>query len=55
MKVAQATCGQNLANQVSVFPVDVDQLPKDGVIRVMACLCNAILSTAHSVANFIYR
>ena len=36
MKVAQVTCRQILAYQISVFPVDVDQLPKYGSVHVMA-------------------
>ena len=44
MKVAQATCGQILAYQISVFHVEVDKQPKHGVARAMAyCLCTAIL------------
>ena len=31
IKVAQAICGQILAYQISVSPVDVDQLPKYGL------------------------
>ena len=43
MKVAQAISGQILANQISVLPVDVDQLPNYGSPHVMAnFLCKAI-------------
>ena len=41
--VAQATCSQILAYQISVFPVIVHQLPKYVGARGLAyCLCKAI-------------
>ena len=44
----QATFGQILAYQRSVFPVDVDQLPNNGAASVTAyCLGEVILSTAY--------
>ena len=44
MKAAQSIRGQSLANEISVFPVDEDKLPKYGAIRVtVPCLCKAIL------------
>ena len=43
IKVARAICCQVVANQISLFPVDIDQLPKYGSARVKVyCLCMAI-------------
>ena len=42
--MAKATCGQILANHISVFSVDLDELPRYVAVRVMAffCLCTAV-------------
>ena len=43
MGVAQATGGRTLANDLLVFPVHLDKLPKYGVAYFMACyLCTPI-------------
>ena len=42
--MAKATCGLILANHISVFPIDLDKLPRYVGVRVMAffCLCTAV-------------
>ena len=45
IKVAQGTCCQTLANHISVFPVDVDKLPKyyaDNVTAYFLCMASFI-------------
>ena len=43
MNMAQGSQIQLLSTQISVFPIDVDQLPKCGSARVTAsCTCKAI-------------
>ena len=43
MKMAQASCGQTLANHISVFPIEFDELSKYSMARVTAYnLCKAI-------------
>lgn len=53
IKVAQATYGQLLAYQMSVFHVDIDQSPKYGAARVIAfCLCNVIFIKGLYILTF---
>ena len=52
--MAQAICGPILANHISEFSVDEDQLPIYGVARVTAYrLCKVILSKACRIAEIL--
>ena len=48
--MAKATCGLTLANHISVFPVDLDKLPRYVAVRVMAFFC---LRTAVFIKDFL--